>query len=108
MAMKRGEIRYFEFSPPDKRRPVLLLARDEGIRHLNDVVVAPITTTIRQLPTHIVLDASDGMPKRCAINLDQIQLVPKHRIGDRIATLGAARMTEVEVATMIALGIRDA
>ncbi len=82
--MKRGEIRYYEFASPDKRRPVLLLSRDTAIRQLNDITVAPITSTIRNLPTEVPLDETDGMPKRCAINLDHLQTVPKHRIGDRL------------------------
>lgn len=89
--MKRGEVRYYEFAPPDKRRPVLLLSRDAAIRQLNEVVVAPITSTIRNLPTEVRLDDADGMPKPCVINLDHVQTIPKYRIGDRLTKLGAAQ-----------------
>jgi len=105
--MKRGEIRYYEFASPDKRRPVLLLSRDTAIRQLNDITVAPITSTIRNLPTEVPLDETDGMPKRCAINLDHLQTVPKHRIGDRLTEIGAAKLDAVERALLFALGFRD-
>jgi mRNA interferase MazF len=104
--MKRGEVRYYQFAAPDKRRPVLILTRDSGIRHLNDVV-ASITSTVRGLPTEVRLEEVVGMPRLCAINLDHIQLVPKHRIGDRVAELGAGKLEAVERAMLFALGFRD-
>jgi mRNA interferase MazF len=48
--MRRGEVRWYEFQPPDKRRPVLILTRDLVIGYLNEVTVVPITTTIRGIP----------------------------------------------------------
>jgi mRNA interferase MazF len=106
--MRRGEVRYDTFASPDKRRPVLRLSRDEAIRVLNDIVVAPITTTIRNLPTFVLLTEADGMPRLCAANMDQIQLAPKHLLSDKITELGAARIAEVDRALMIALGVCDA
>jgi mRNA interferase MazF len=105
--MRRGEVRYYTFASPDKRRPVLILTRDEAIRHLNDLVVAPITTTVRNLPTHVLLGEADAMPRVCAVNLDQVQLAPKHLLGEKLTELGAARIVEVDRALMIALGVRD-
>jgi mRNA interferase MazF len=49
--MKRGDIRWYSFEPPDKRRPVLILTRDSAISVLNTVTVAPITSTMRGIPT---------------------------------------------------------
>ena len=49
--MRRGEIRWYTFAAPDKRRPVLLLTRDEVIDALNEIIVVPVTRTIRGIAT---------------------------------------------------------
>ena len=53
--MKRGEIRWYTFRVPDKRRPILILTRNEVIDRLNEIIVAPVTRTIRGLSTEVVL-----------------------------------------------------
>ena len=68
--MKRGEVRWYKFHPPDKNRPVLILSRDSVIGYLNEITVAPITTTIRDIPSEVILSEDDGMSKaerRCAL-----------------------------------------
>jgi mRNA interferase MazF len=60
--VRRGEIRWYTFRNPDKRRPVLILTRDEIIDRLNEVIVVPVTRTIRGLTTEVVLTPDDGMP----------------------------------------------
>ena len=60
--MKRGEIRWYTFRVPDKRRPILILTRNEVIDRLNEIIVAPVTRTIRGLSTEVVLTTDDGMP----------------------------------------------
>jgi mRNA interferase MazF len=105
--MKRGEIRWYTFAPPDKRRPVLLLTRDPMISRLNDVTVVSITTTIRNLDSEVRLAVADGMPRDCVINCDQIQTLPRHKIGDRIAELSPTKIDEVEDAVLYALGFRS-
>ena len=72
--MKRGEIRWYTFRLPDKRRPVLVLTRNNVIDHLNEIIVAPATRTIRGLLTEVVLTVDDGMPVVCALNFDHVAL----------------------------------
>ncbi len=103
--MRRGEVRWYKFSPPDKRRPVLLLTRDTILEYLGDVTVAPITSTIRDIPSEVRLDKEDGMLQDCAINFDHIQTVSKGRLGALVATLSAAKMREASVAIAFALGL---
>jgi len=81
--MKRGEIRWYKFKTPDKKRPVLILTRDSILEYLSEVTVAPVTTTVRQIPSEVFLSKSDSMPRDCAINFDHIQTV---RIPEQIAT----------------------
>jgi mRNA interferase MazF len=102
--MLRGEIRWYRFAAPDKRRPVLLLTRDSALEYLGEVTVAPVTSTIREIPTEVVLTPADGMPRECAVNLDHMQTVAKTKIGGLVTTLGPTRMTEVRTALLFALG----
>lgn len=104
--MRRGEVRWYAFQEPDKRRPVLILTRDSAIPYLNALTVAPITTTIRNIPSEVYLTTEDGLLIECAANLDNIQTVPKRKLGALISSLSPDRMVEVNQAIAFALGIR--
>ncbi len=103
--MNRGDIRWYTFKTPDKKRPVLILTRDSAIPVLNAITVAPITSTIRSIPTEVVLTEEDGLPTTCAANFDNLQTVPRSNIGDCITRLTAGRMKEAAEATAFALGL---
>ncbi len=105
--MRRGEVRWYKFPQPNKRRPVVILTRDSALEFLGEVTVAPITTTIRGIPTEIPLTKADGMPRDCAINLDHIQTVSRGRIGPLITTLSAEKMLLLRAALLFALGFRE-
>lgn len=83
---------------------MLVLTRDSVIDVLGEVTVAPITTTICDIPTEVMVGKSEGLPRDCAINLDHLQTVPKARLGAVIGTLGAGRMADVRAALLFALG----
>jgi mRNA interferase MazF len=102
--MQRGEIRWYRFSRPDKRRPVLVLTRNSALEFLGEVTVVPVTTTVRDIPSEVVLTAADGMPRDCAVNLDHVQTVSRARLGAVVTMLGARRMSEVRSALLFALG----
>jgi mRNA interferase MazF len=102
--VKRGEIRWYTFALPDKRRPVLILTRDEVIDHLNEIIVAPITRTIRGLATEVVLTPDDGMPVVSALNFDHVALAQRQRIGGLICSLSEERWIEVRRALLLACG----
>ena len=104
--MRRGEVRWYSFEPPDKRRPVLILTRNSALSFLSGVTIAPITSTVRDIPTEVFLTPQDdGVPSPCAANLDNVQTVPKHKIGALVATLSSERMAQVERALAFALGM---
>ena len=103
--MHRGEIRWYRFAHPDKRRPVVILTRDSIIPWLGEVTVAPITTNIRDIPSEVVLSVQDGLPRECAVNCDHLQTVPRGRVGVVIATLDPIRMDEVATAVRFALAL---
>ena len=105
--MKRGEIRHYKFRRPDKKRPVLILTRASVIPCLGEVTVAPITSTVRGIPSEVLFTTEDGVREDCVINLDHIQTVSRGKIGALITTLKAARMEEVRSALLFALGFDE-
>lgn len=106
--MLRGEIRWYTFALPDKRRPVLLLTRDSVLSSLNEVIVVPATRTIRGIETEVVLTEDDGVPTACALNFDHVSLARKDRLGPVLATLKHDRWGEVEQALLLACGFGGA
>ena len=102
--MIRGEIRWYTFGLPDKRRPVLVLTRDEVIDRLNEIIVAPVTRTIRGLRTEVLLTEQDGMPLSCALNFDHVSLAQRDRFGSVLCTLSEQRWPEVRRALLTACG----
>jgi len=100
----RGDIRLYNFAPPDKRRPVVVLTRDSAIAYLSTVTVAPITSAIRGVPSEVVLSEEDGMKTPCAVNLHNPVTVSQDRLGKRVAQLSSLRMCEVCAALRFSLG----
>ncbi len=104
--MNRGEIRWYTFRAPDKRRPVLILTRNLVLERLTSVTVAPLTTTVRDIPSEVFLTPEDdGVMTPCAVNLDNIVTIPRDQIGALVAVLGEDRIKEVDQAICFALGI---
>jgi mRNA interferase MazF len=102
--MKRGEVRWYRFSRPDKNRPVLVLTRDSALEFLGEVTIAPITSTVRDIASEVLLTREDGMPRECAVNLDHMQTVSQDKLGSLITTLGPIKLSQVKSALMFALG----
>ena len=103
--MKHGEIRWYKFVLPDKKRPVLILTRNSVFEYLSEVAIAPITTTVRNIPSEAFLSKADGMPCDCAVNCDHLQTVPKEKIGHLITSLPRTKMLDVARAIRFALNI---
>ena len=102
--LNRGDVHLCRFASPDKRRPVLILTRDSAIGHLSTVTVAPITSTVRGVPSETILEVEDGMKGHCAVNLHNVVTVSQERLGKRVASLRDERMQEVSVALRFSLG----
>lgn len=100
----RGEVRLVAFPAPDKARPALVLTRDSALGYLSKVTVAPITSTIRGVPSEVALGPDDGMKSVCAVNLHNVITIDKRRLGRRVAHLEVAKMREVCAALGFALG----
>jgi mRNA interferase MazF len=102
--LNRGDVHLCRFASPDKQRPALILTRNSAIRHLSAVTVAPITSTVRGVPSEMILDVDDEMNHRCAVNLHNVVTVSQERLGKRVTSLSERRMHEVSVALRFSLG----
>jgi mRNA interferase MazF len=100
----RGDVRLYQFPPPDKKRPVVVLTRNSAIAYLSTVTVAPITSTIRGVPSEVVLDEDDGMKAPGAVNLHNAVTISQERLGRRVAQLRSTRMNEICAALRFSLG----
>jgi mRNA interferase MazF len=98
----RGEVWWCE--PPDiGRRPVVVLSRDVAIARMGRALVAPCTTTVRHLPSEVVLEPGDDpVPRRCAVNLDSVESVSVGLLIERLGRLSDLRMREVCAALAVA------
>lgn len=102
--VNRGEIWLYTFKAPDKRRPVVILTRQEVIPLLRTVMVAPITSTIRGAPSEVIVGIEDGLRGDSAVNLDHVQTVERRLLSRFVGTLRPERMSEVCRALSIATG----
>ncbi len=103
--MRRGEIWWAELEPPAGRRPVVLLSRNDAYIVRSLVIVAPVTTRIRHIPSEVQLGIDDGMQQECVANLDTITTIPKDCLQTRLTVLSAQKLKEVEAAIRFTLGL---
>jgi mRNA interferase MazF len=103
--MRRGEIWWAELVPPAGRRPVLLLSRDEAYSVRDLVVVAPLTTRVRNIPSEVPLSPEDGLPKPCVVNLDTLTTIAKKSLRSQLTILSAEKRAAVDAALHFALGM---
>lgn len=95
VAPAQGDVWWAE--SPDGRRPVMVVTRNEAIPVLNKLVVAPITRTVRGIATEVALDADDGLAHPCAASFDNLRVVLKSHLVDRVSAL-AHRRTDICIA----------
>ena len=103
--MKRGEVWWAEQPEPIGRRPVVLLSRDEAYEVRNAVTVAQITSTIRNIPVEVLLDERDGLPQKCATNLDTITTIRRAILTKRICSLRSDKVEQINKAIKFALDL---
>lgn len=93
MTPRQGEVWWAEAE--GKRRPVLVVTRDAAIPVLRRLVVAPVTRTVRGIPTEVTLDHGEGLPVACAASFDNLQPINRPLLTERIGALGADRRDEI-------------
>jgi len=93
-AVKQGDIYWYTFRAPDKRRPVLILTRTSAIPYLTGITVAKVTTTIRGAASEVLLTpGEDGVLAECVVNTDNIQTVQRSQLA---ISLLSYRLSECE------------
>ena len=102
--IERGDIRWFRFASPDKRRPVLVVALPDALPSLAQVPVIPLSTQGRGLSWEVALGTDDGLPGPSFLKPEWIRSVDRTLLGPRIATLPAQRWAEVRRAVLHVLG----
>jgi mRNA interferase MazF len=90
---RRGEVWWGEIEDVG-RRPFLVMTRTAAIPVLHSVIAAPVTRTIRNIPTELLLGPDDGMPTECAASFDNLRVVPKSHLVDRLCSLNPTRLIE--------------
>ena len=100
-----GDIRLCELDRPDKRRPVLVLTRGSALAYLTRVTVAPITTTVRGVPSELALGPESGLKTPSAANLHNLVTVDRARLGRWLGVLPPARRAELRAALLFALDL---
>jgi mRNA interferase MazF len=90
---QRGEVWWAEVADAG-RRPFLVLTRTRAIPVLHSVVAAPLTRTTRAIPTELSLGPDDGVPMDCAASFDNVRVIPKNHLTERVCILDAVRMLE--------------
>ncbi len=101
--MRRGEVWRYRFKTPDKLRPVVVVSRPEVIGLLHTVMVAPVTSTIRGVPSEVAVGAAEGLKHPSAVNLDHVQTVEKARLAGYVGSLSSQKMRDVCRALAIAV-----
>jgi mRNA interferase MazF len=94
----------FSFPRPDKKRPVLILTRQDMIGRLHTVTVAPITSTIRGVPSEVTVGTESGLKQRSAVNLHHVATIPRAGLRTFVGTLPEQTMGRVGQALLFALG----
>jgi mRNA interferase MazF len=103
-ALRRGDIWMYRFKPPDKRRPVVILSRQEVIGLIRTVMVAPITSRVLGIPSEVVVGQAHGLKDVSTINLDHVQTVEAANLTRFVGHLDDEHMAEVCNALAIAAG----
>ena len=101
---RRGEIWHYRFDAPDKRRPVVVLTRQRALPLLRTAMVAPVTSTIRGLPSEVVVGVDEGLKHDSAINLDHVQTVEQRLLHRYVGSLSEAKMRRLCRALALATG----
>jgi mRNA interferase MazF len=101
--VKQYEVRWADMPEPIGRRPVMLLSRTPAYEYLAKVIVVEVTSTVRGIPQEVALGRSEGLPRASVANFDNVHVVPKAILGERLGAVAPGRHREVKRAFGYAL-----
>jgi mRNA interferase MazF len=99
---QRGDV-WIASVPGDKRRPVVVLTRNSVLPRLTTILVAPVTTRIRQIPTEVQLGPAHGLARSCVANFDNILPLPKGQLVERVGRLAPPELHRACTAARFAI-----
>ena len=99
---ERGDV-WFADIPGDKRRPVVVLTRTSVLPRLTTILVAPVTTRVRQIPTEVPLGPAQGLARQCVANFDNILPLPKEKLTQHVGRLGRPELRRACAAARFAI-----
>jgi mRNA interferase MazF len=99
---ERGDV-WLADVPGDKRRPVVVLTRSSVLPRLTTILVAPVTTRVREIPTEVPLGPPHGLARRCVANFDNILPLPKDKLIQHVGRLGALELRRACTAARFAI-----
>ena len=102
--IRRGDVRSYSRDAGDGGRLVVVLARNGAIPFLRGIMVAPVTTVIRGLPSEVALGKDFGLEAPAAVNLDAVMTVSRFRLGEAVGRLGDEELEKVCAALQVAIG----
>jgi len=102
--LRRGEVWWAKV---DKRRPVVLVSREEAYAVRSLVIAAPTTTTIRGYAVEVRVGRREGLPRECVVNCDWLVTLPKEDLIERAGTLSSAKLRQLDDALRFALGLEN-
>jgi len=94
--MTQFDIMWANLPSPIGRRPVLLLTRTPAYAYLNKILIAEVTSTVRNIPQEVSIGAPEGLSNDSVVNLDNIHVIPKASLGEWIGSIPLARQREVK------------
>jgi mRNA interferase MazF len=103
--MRRGEVWWARMPAPAGRRPVVLVSRDSAYPVRTAVTVLEVSTRIRGIASEVALGTRDGLPRKCVVNADNIQTIPKNWLDARLTTLRSEKLVDLEAAIRFSLGV---
>ena len=103
--IRRGDIRWFQFERPDKRRPVLILGREDLLASRSLIPVVPLSTQIRNISSEVLLSPDEGLPSACVLKPEWIRAIERTQIGPYVASFPDHRWVEVQRAVLYILGL---
>jgi mRNA interferase MazF len=99
---ERGDV-WLADVPGDKRRPVVVLTRTSVLPRLTMILVAPVTTRVRQIPTEVPLGPDQGLARQCVANFDNILPLPKEKLIHHVGRLGTPELQRACAAVRFAI-----
>ena len=102
--VSRGDVWMYEFRKPDKLRPVVVVSREDAIEVLHTVMIAPVTSTIRGIPSEVVIGTDEGLKHPSAINFDHVQTVEQSRLVRHLGRVSGKPLAAMCRALAVAFG----